>query len=91
MQVIRKIDELTIEEWIFSFINGNIILNSYQLKQRQDKAQRKYRTIKNFNRFFGRDSNIEELNVPFPDDVKKEALEQFVSDIKVLKWGDRNK
>lgn len=27
--------------------------------------------------------------VPFPDDVKKEALDMFMSKIKVIKWSER--
>jgi hypothetical protein len=37
----------------------------------------------------GRGNTITEIEVPFTDELKAEALNQFVSTIKILKWSER--
>ena len=89
MEIEKQIDELTIERWRFSFIDRNIYLESYYVLQKESKRHRNYRTLKKYERLSKRDSNIEEVDVPFTNELKQEALNQFVSKIKVLKWSER--
>ena len=89
MEIEKQIDELTLERWRFSFIDRNIYLESYYVLQKESKRHRNYRVIKKYERLSKRDSNTEECDVPFTDAIKQEALNQFVSNIKVLKWSER--
>lgn len=89
MEIEKQIDELTHERWRFSFINRNIYLESYYVLQKESKMHRNYQILKKYERLSKRDSNIEESEVPFTDELKAEALNQFVSTIKVLKWSER--
>ena len=89
MEIEKQIDELTIEKWRFSFIDRNIYLESYYILQKESKRHKNYRTLKMYERLRKRDSNIEESEVPFTDELKQEALNQFVSKIKILKWSER--
>lgn len=89
MEIEKQIDELTFERWRFSFIDRNIYLESYYVLQKESKRHRNYRILKKHERLSKRDSNTEESEVPFTDELKAEALNQFVSTIKVLKWSER--
>jgi hypothetical protein len=89
MEIEKQIDELTLERWRFSFIDRNIYLESYYMLQKESKRHRNYRVLKKYERLSKRDSNTEESDVPFTDAIKQEALNQFVSNIKVLKWSER--
>lgn len=89
MEIEKQIDELTLERWRFSFIDRNIYLESYYVLQKESKRHRNYRALKKYERLSKRDSNTEESEVPFTDELKAEALNQFVSTIKVLKWSER--
>lgn len=89
MEIEKQIDELTLERWRFSFIDRNIYLESYCVLQKESKRHRNYRTLKKYEKLSKRDSNTEESDVPFTDELKVEALNQFVSTIKVLKWSER--
>ena len=89
MKIEKQIDELTLERWRFSFIDRNIYLESYYVLQKESKRYKNYRTLKKYERLSKRDSNTEESEVPFTDELKAEALNQFVSTIKVLKWSER--
>ena len=89
MKIEKRIDELTLEKWGFVIIHQNIYLDSYYLLEKESKKHRNYKFIKKYERLNKRDSNIEERDVPFTDDIKQEALNQFISRIKVLKWSER--
>jgi hypothetical protein len=89
MEIEKQIDELTIEKWRFRFIDRNIYLESYYILQKESKRHKNYRTLKKYERLSKRDSNVEESEVPLTDELKQEALNQFVSKIKILKWSER--
>ena len=89
MEIEKQIDELTIQRWRFSFIDRNIYLESYYVLQKESKRNRNYRTMKKYERLNKRDNNMEENEVPLTTELKEEALNQFVSKIKVLKWSER--
>lgn len=69
------------QEWSFTLINQTLILDRY--------SQRRYETVKHYDRIYKRNNNITEEAIPLPDDVKKEALEQYISQITVKKWSEK--
>lgn len=89
MEIIKQVDELTIERWEFSFIGLNLYLNTYSLEKKESKKHRTYKAIKKYDRLWRRDNTITEEEVPFTDEIKQEALNKFMLGIKVLKWSER--
>lgn len=89
MEIEKQIDELTLERWRFTFMYGTIFLDGYCLLQKESKRHRNFRVLKQYDRIMGRSNTIVESEVPFTDELKAEALNQFVSTIKVLKWSER--
>ena len=89
MEIEKQIDELTIERWRFTFLNNAIFLDGYCLLQKESKRKRNFKVLKLYNRIMGRSNNITEADVPFTEEIKAEALNQFVSSLKVLKWNER--
>jgi hypothetical protein len=89
MEIEKQIDDLTFERWRFAFIYGTIFLDGYCLLQKESKRQRNFKVLKQYNRIMERSNTIVESEVPFTDELKAEALNQFVSTIKVLKWSER--
>lgn len=89
MEIEKQIDELTLERWRFTFMYGTIFLDGYCLLQKESKRHKNFRVLKQYDRIMGRNNTIIESEVPFTDELKAEALNQFVSTIKVLKWSER--
>lgn len=89
MQIEKQIDDLTFERWSFTFMHGAIFLDAYHLLQKENKRKRNFKVIKQYDRIMDRANTITEIEVPFTDELKAEALNQFVSTIKVLKWSER--
>ena len=89
MEIEKQIDDLTFERWRFTFTYGTIFLDGYFLLQKESKRHKNFRVLKQYNRIIGRNNTMLESEVPFTDELKAEALNQFVSTIKVLKWSER--
>ena len=89
MIVERIKDELTKESWDFTLIHNTLFLNEYQLLKRENTRKRKYTAIKKYNRLQKRDSTIEESEVPFTNEIKKEALEKYFETIDCRRWSER--
>jgi hypothetical protein len=89
MEIEKQIDDLTFERWRFTFMYGAIFLDGYCLLQKENKRKRTFKVLKQYERIMGRGNNITETEVPFTDELKAEALNQFVSTIKVRKWSER--
>ena len=88
MEIEKQIDDVTFERWRFTFMDGTIFLAGYCLLQKESKRHRNFRVLKQYDRIMGRSNTIVESEVPFTDELKAEALNQFVSTIKVLKWSE---
>jgi hypothetical protein len=82
-------DELTKEAWDFILILETLFLNGYQLLKRESTRKRKYKDVKKYDRLQRRNSNIEESEVPFTNEIKKEALERYFEKIDVRRWSER--
>jgi len=90
MRIERKIDDLTIEVWGF-YINGNTIyLDYYTIFQKESKKKRKFTAIKNYSRLRDRTCTTKESEVPFTDEIKKLAFDEYVKTLRVLKWSERD-
>ena len=89
MRIERVKDELTKECWGFTLIRETLFLNEYQLLKRESTRKRKYVTVKRYDRLQSRNSNIEESEVPFTNEIKKEALERYFETIDVRRWSER--
>lgn len=91
MELEKIIDDLTIERWRFLFLDNNIVLDAYYLLQKESKRHRNFQVIKKYDSLSKRYSNIEEIEVPFSEEIKQEALNKFVSKIKVIRRSERKK
>ena len=89
MQIEKQIDDLTFVRWRFTFIDKTLYLDGYALLQKESKRHKNFKVLKKYDRLMGRDNTIQESEVHFTDEIKAEALNQFVSTIKVLKWSER--
>ena len=76
------------QTWEFTVIDHSLYLDKYRLDE-VIPPKRKGENIDYYNRLSDRDSNLHLDNVPLPEDVKEEALKQYISKITVKKW-DRN-
>lgn len=86
MKIEKHIDELNKEEFNF-WINGNsIILNSYFLFSCENIRKRKYNIVKKYSRISERDSNITLEEVPFTQEIREEALSEYVKTLRVVTW-----
>ena len=89
IQIEKQIDELTFERWTFTWIDNTIYLDGYVVIQKESKRHKNYKCLKKYSRLMSRDNTILESDVPFTDELKTEALNQFVSKVKVRKWSER--
>ena len=89
MRIERVKDELTKEAWDFTLIRETLFLNGYQLLKRESTKKRKYIAVKKYDRLQSRNSNVEESEVPFTNEIKKKALERYFETIDVRRWSER--
>jgi hypothetical protein len=88
--IIERIkDELTKETWNFTLIRDTLFLNGYELLKRESTRKLKYTAVQRYDRLQSRNSNIEESQVPFTDEIKKEALRTYFETIDVRRWSER--
>jgi len=87
----KRIDELTVETFGFCQIDNKIYLDRYYIKKREDTRKRNYVTDRKhfYNRLDQRDSTLTEAQVPLTDEIKAQAIKQYVDSIKCLKWSER--
>jgi hypothetical protein len=89
MTIERINDELTKEIWDFTLIHDTLFLNGYELLKKESTRKRKYTAVQRYDRLQRSNSNIEESQVPFTDEVKKEALRAYFETIDVRRWSER--
>lgn len=89
MRIERTKDELTKEYWDFLLIRETLFLNGYALLKRESTRKRKHIAVKKYDRLDSRNSNIEESQVPFTNEIKKEALERYFETIDCRRWSER--
>jgi len=88
MQVERKIDDLNRLTWGFMMIDKNIVLSTYSVWNRETKRHG-WKIVDAYSSHNRRGSSFQEIDVPLPEDVKEEALNLYVSMLRVCKFSDR--
>ncbi len=76
-------DELTEEVWWFTVIDTKIILDAYVRNSRPTRRH-KFTSTMAYSRL-GR-CELAETAVPWPEDVRQEALDQYIAELKVGRW-----
>ena len=82
--------DMTKVTYNFYFLDGVIYLDSYHKWEKPTKRSG-YKNKGFYDRLRERDSDIKESEVPFHEEIKKQALEEFTSRITVKKWSERGK
>lgn len=87
----RRIDELKVETFEFYQTDNKLYLDRYFISKREDVNKRKYNIDRAnyYYRLMERDSTLTEAQVPLTDDIKAQAIKQYVDSIKCLKWSER--
>lgn len=86
MTIEKQIDELTKEEFNF-WENGNtLIFDSYYLFSRENTRKRTWNKVKMWERLTGRSTNMLFEYVPLTEEVKQEALQEYIKTLKVMTW-----
>ena len=81
-------DSLSQHVWIFTLVDNMVVLNTYQYRIRETRRH-KFKVLKVYNRLHHRRFDnfaISEEDVPTPEDVFNEALEQVRSQLAVGLW-----
>jgi len=91
MNLVKQIDELTREEFDFYQTNNVLILDSYRYSTRENTKKRTYNPIKRYERLSHRNSNMTLQEVPFTEEVKRQALEEYIKTLKVMTWEEYKK
>ena len=85
----KQIDELTEERFEFYQTENKLYLDKYFVSKRESTRKRNYHPIVRYDRLRERDNTITEDQVPFTDEIKAQAIKQYVDSIKCLKWSER--
>ena len=87
----KRIDELSVETFEFYQTDNKLYLNRYYINRRVDANKRKYNIDRStyYYRLMERDSTLTEAEVPLTDEIKAQAIKQYVDSIKCLKWSER--
>jgi len=89
MRIEKQINELEKEVWSFTVINNNIFLNGYDYMTKESKRHRKYSSVKKYDRIMKRVCSIQESEVPFTDEIRQQAINEYIKTINCLKWSER--
>jgi hypothetical protein len=85
--MIRQIDSLHQEQWYFYYDDSNqvLYLNKYYLMYRET-TRHKWKTEKKYDRIDSRYSTLTQSEVPFSEDIKAQALQEYIQGIAVRLW-----
>lgn len=90
LELKKVISDNTYDEYEF-YISDNIIyLDEYRRKTIKEGSKRTYIVTKLYDRITTRNNTITENDIPFDDDIRKEAVEKYCSTIVCKKWSERN-
>jgi len=88
MKIEINIDDLNQEVYSF-WENGRIlVLDSYVLLNRENKRNKKWKIVKLYSRLSDRRSNIIESEVPFTEEIRQMALEEFIKTLTIQTWSE---
>jgi len=89
-----KPNPLRRQVWLFVFIdNSGIVLDNYFMQSKDSTRRRKWTDEEGYVRLSGGHNyaahkRLKESEVPWPADVREEALQSYVSQIKVGRWSE---
>lgn len=78
--------------WTFVYLEGfGLVLNHYTRETKDSTRRRKWTVAEGYDRLStGRPYHdytaVKESEVPWPNDVREEALQKLMSQIKVVRW-----
>lgn len=75
--------------WGFITLDQKIILDTFHIEFKETKKH-KWRVApkSKYNRIIKRESDLQEGDVNLPDEVKRQAMDELISEIEVLKWSE---
>ena len=79
---------LTKDTYSFYLMDNVLWLDSYT-KFEKSTTGRKYKQVGFYDRLRQRDSSILESEVPLTDEIKLEAMDEFISRLSVKTWSER--
>lgn len=82
--------ELTKITYDFYFMDGTLYLDSYREWEKPTKRSG-YKLKGNYDRLRERDSSIKESEVPLGDEIKAQAMKEFISKLSVKRWSEKGK
>lgn len=91
MTIEIKIDDLNKEVYRFWENGTTLILDSYHLLTRESKRKQKWEFKKVYERLSGRNSTINENNVPLTTEVRDLALDEYIKTLSVKTWSEFKK
>lgn len=88
MTIEIKIDDLNKEVYRFWENGTTLVLDSYYLLSRENKKKQKWSYLKVYERILSRGTNTLESEVPFTDEIKKLALDEYIKLLSVKTWSE---
>jgi len=80
------------ESWKFTIIDETLFLDGYTKEKKPIKKDENSDLLKSksiYDRLFTQNSNITEEETPLPEDVKEEALNEYIKKLSVKKWSEK--
>lgn len=82
-------DGLTTEKWRFCLcFDTQIILDEYRVLRLPTKRHKVPVLVAEYSRLRERDSTLTESQVPWPEDVREEALQKLLTQFQVVRWSE---
>lgn len=88
MTIEIKIDDLNKEVYRFWENGTTLVLDSYYLLSRENKRKQKWNYLKTYERISSRGANTAESEVPFTEEIRQLALDEYVKLLKVKTWSE---
>ena len=79
------------EEWSFSLLDYTLVLDRYAFIERTPGIKRRGTPTKIYDRSYGRLNTIQEVDVPLPEHIKKQAMDKLMESITIKKWNEITK
>jgi len=79
-------DQLNRQVWRFVVIDNMIILDTYAVENRSTRRHKHQPKGATYSRLNTRDHKLSEEDTPLPQHVRKEALTQYMSTLRVGFW-----
>lgn len=88
MTIEIKIDDLNKEVYRFWENGTHLILDSYCFLSRETKRKQKWNCLKVYERISSRGTNMIESEVPFTDEVRQLALDEYIKTLSIKTWSE---